>query len=425
MINILNKTIQVNASVKMPAILFGTYKKITPDSIQQALHNGFFSFDMAAVYKTEDLLLSEIDRYCKNNNLKSCRDKFYFLYKLDATKLQPEQVHLQTDLILEKIARVFPESAPYIDALVIHAPNHSVPIEQTWHAMEQLIAEGKAKSIGVSNFNVRHLECMQELNLSLPSINQIELNPFFAQKDLVDYCNENKIKISSYRSWNNKGSLNDIKLLSDISSQLGMSVMQVINSWKFTKGMQIVSISQNPEHIAELADVVVLDDKYMQILDKLDLGENGRTCSGAWSSFDFNGANWNPLNTQQQILEQIDNNVFIKNLGKKAYETFVKTKNGKNHKGDQLSSFEDMPIHTQNGWIAFAYAVIELNAPAETAWDNYYKVASGELTCSGQKHEWPYSRLLLENQNAAEAILDAANSVRTVSALNTIARPQI
>lgn len=423
MINILNKTIQVNASVKMPAILFGTYKKITPASIQQALHNGFFSFDMAAVYKTEELLLSEIDKYCKNNNLKSCRDKFYFLYKLDATKLQPEQVHLQTDLILEKIARVFPESAPYIDALVIHAPNHSVPIEQTWHAMEKLMSEGKVKSLGVSNFNVRHLQCMQELKLSLPSINQIEVNPFFAQNELVDYCNENKIRISSYRSWNNKGSVNDIKLLSDISSELGISVMQVINSWKFTKGMQIVSISQNPEHMAELADVVVLDDKYMQILDKLDLGENGRTCSGAWSSFDFNGVSWSPLSTQQQILEQIDNSDFKKHLGKQAYEAFVKTKNGKNHKGDQLSLFEDMPLHTQNGWIAFAYAVVVLGAPAETAWDDYYKVVSGELTYSGQKHEWPYSRLVLENQNAAEAILDAANSVRTDLAVNPRPKP--
>lgn len=187
----------------------------------------------------------------------------------------PEQVDQQADSLLSKIAKVFPETNAYIDLLAIHSPNHGVPIDQTWANIQELVNQRKILAMGVSNFNLHHLQCMQSLHLDLPLINQIELNPFFSQKELVEYCQSHGIIISAYRSANNKATAIDLEMLSNIAAELNLSPMQIINSWKFTKGMQIVSISKNPIHIEELTKVVQLETKYMQLLDNLDKGDIG------------------------------------------------------------------------------------------------------------------------------------------------------
>lgn len=124
---------------------------------------------------------------------------------------------------------------------------------------------------------------------------------------------------------------------------------------------------------------------------------------------------------RDEIFDAIEKSGFHKELGKIAYEAFADKKEWKNYKGEPLHSFEDMPAHTKDGWIAFAYA-ITIGAPAAAAWDDYYKVASGDLTYSGQKHQWPYSRLLIENPKGTEGIIAAADAVKTASELS--ARPK-
>jgi len=81
LINVIDQKIKIDESFAIPAFLFGTYKKIDPESIRMALELGFFAFDMAAVYNTEDLVLNEIGKYIQQHNLLNCRSKFYFLYK--------------------------------------------------------------------------------------------------------------------------------------------------------------------------------------------------------------------------------------------------------------------------------------------------------------------------------------------------------
>jgi aryl-alcohol dehydrogenase-like predicted oxidoreductase len=75
--------------------------------------------------------------------LKNCRNNFYFLYKLDATQLLPQQVKQQVDTFLTKIEKTFPDTRPYVDLLAIHSPNHEVPIEQTWAYMQRLVTAHK------------------------------------------------------------------------------------------------------------------------------------------------------------------------------------------------------------------------------------------------------------------------------------------
>jgi diketogulonate reductase-like aldo/keto reductase len=276
--------------MSIPTLIFGTYKKINEQSLQIALEKGFRAFDLASVYNTEDLVLN-----CIKNNLDHLdhvdREDFYFSYKLDANKLLPEQIDVQVDNILAKMAKVFSDR-PYIDMLMIHAPNHKVPIDLTWNKMQELVSIGKVREIGVSNFNIHHLKCMYNMNLKLPAMNQIEINPFFVQKELADFCYANDIKISSYRSATSKATPENIQLLKNIASELNMTPIQVINNWKYTKGYQIVAISQDPIHMEELKVITKLPEDYMEKLDSFDMGELGRSCFGNWSSFDYVGDTW-------------------------------------------------------------------------------------------------------------------------------------
>lgn len=289
---LLELAIKLNSGSYTPSFLFGTYKKIDAASLYSALEHGFFAFDMAAVYKTEDIVFDGIKKFLKDNPITDSRSKFYFCYKLDATLLLPEQVIEQVEVLLRKIKSVFSESPAYIDMLLIHVPNHNVPIELTWGTMQQLKLDKKVLEIGVSNFNIHHLKYMETMQLELPSVNQIEVNPFFIQPKLISYCDLHNITISSYRSTNIKANEKDLTALTEIASKLNLKPMQVINSWKYSKGFQIVAISKYPVHMEELKTAQHLTSGYMQQLDRMDKGEIGRTCAGTWSNFDFCGTEW-------------------------------------------------------------------------------------------------------------------------------------
>ena len=255
-----------------PKFLFGTYKKINKESIICALNNNIKAFDLAYAYNTIDLVLDTISE-C--DNLK--RSDFYFAYKLDSQRLKSEEVKTQVFEVLEKIDKVFNDGSKYIDLLMIHSPNHKIPIEETWNTMKELNECGYVKKIGVSNFNEYHLEYMRKSGIGLPSINQIECHPFFSQKNLIKYCEDNGIMISSYRS--------------NVSSIDNTISPDVINNWKYTKGYQIVSISMNEDHIKKFNLFEMLDKETMDYLDSLDRVD-GRLCNGKWASFDFNDEKW-------------------------------------------------------------------------------------------------------------------------------------
>lgn len=291
LINILQEMIETREGVRIPALIFGT-KGVNSKDMELILNNGFFALDMASVYNTDEVVFHTIKNFIINTKPKIERKMFYISYKIDATKVLPEEINHKTESLFTYITETFPESPPFIDMLVIHSPNHDVPINLTWAYMQQLRNLGKVKAIGVSNFNINHLKCMATLKLETPAINQVEINPFFAQHELTEYCAEHGITISAFRAMRNKAMSNDLNVLMDIGSELMLTPIQVIHSWKYTKGYQIVTISKKPEHMHELKTVVKLEEKYMNRLAALDKGINGRTCDGAWSSFDFDGTKW-------------------------------------------------------------------------------------------------------------------------------------
>ena len=132
MLNILHETISMRDGLPAPALLFGT-KGIDARDMELILNNGFFALDMAAVYNTDEIVFHTLKNFITSIKSKNGRDRFYFLYKIDTTKILPEEIEHKLDIILTYIVEAFPESPPFVDMLVIHSPNHNVQLSTLGH----------------------------------------------------------------------------------------------------------------------------------------------------------------------------------------------------------------------------------------------------------------------------------------------------
>ena len=188
----------------------------------------------------------------------------------------------------------------YVDLYLIHYPVRER--RQSWRALEALRAEGKARSIGVSNFTIRHLRELLAETKTVPAINQVEFHPYLYQRDLLDFCAGEGIVIEAYSPLTQGVRLKDPKLVSvaknyskaepqqaAIRSRLPLldklsrrtetkSTAQILIRWALQHGLVVIPKSANHRRIFEDADIfdfeITAED--MQRLDHFN--ENLRTC---------------------------------------------------------------------------------------------------------------------------------------------------
>jgi diketogulonate reductase-like aldo/keto reductase len=151
---------------------------------------------------------------------------------------------------------------------------------ETWRAMEDLVYSGKCKSIGVSNFNIQHLEALRKTaRIWPPVVNQIELHPYNPQTDLVEYCKTQGIKVEAYASlggqdsgkktWNVLGGkLVERKEVIDIATKYEKTAAQVLLKWAVQKGFIVIPKSTKVDHLKENFDAIA---NTSWILDESDL----------------------------------------------------------------------------------------------------------------------------------------------------------
>lgn len=163
----------------------------------------------------------------------------------------------------------------YVDLYLIHYPVRER--QQSWRALEKFKLEGKAHSIGVSNFTIRHLKELRAISQTIPAVNQVEFHPYLFQKELLDYCDENKIVIEAYSPLTHGERLNDPKLVR-VAKAYDRSPAQILIRWALQHRMVVLPKSATPARLAENAHIydfeISLDD--MHKLDGFD--ENLRTC---------------------------------------------------------------------------------------------------------------------------------------------------
>jgi diketogulonate reductase-like aldo/keto reductase len=188
----------------------------------------------------------------------------------------------------------------YVDLYLIHYPVRER--RQSWRALEALRAEGKARSIGVSNFTIRHLRELLAETKTVPAINQVEFHPYLYQRDLLDFCAGEGIIIEAYSPLTKGVRLKDPKLVAvarkyskaepqqaAIRSRLPLldklsrrtetkSTAQILIRWALQHGLVVIPKSANHRRIFEDADIfdfeITAED--MQRLDHFN--ENLRTC---------------------------------------------------------------------------------------------------------------------------------------------------
>ncbi|MEA2010480.1 MAG: aldo/keto reductase, partial [Actinomycetota bacterium] len=141
----------------------------------------------------------------------------------------------------------------YVDLYLVHwpKPDHTV---ETWRAMEEIQATGKARAIGVSNFLTHHLDLLLENANVVPSINQIQFHPHLQSPDLVEYCDKRGIVIEAWGPLKQGQIMGDAELLA-IAGAHSVTVPQVVLRWMLQRGVVAIPKSVTPSRIAANADL--------------------------------------------------------------------------------------------------------------------------------------------------------------------------
>lgn len=246
----------------IPKCGFGTYclkNNVGYDCTLYALKNGYNHIDTASLYQNETvigkaILDSGIDR-----------NKIWITTKINMVDISLGDVAMHNSVLnsLENL------NTDYIDLVLLHGPVDGIILE-SWMILEDIMLKfhGKIRFIGVSNYDVRHLNIILSNCRIKPYANQIEISPYLNRDELVDLCNGNGIVIVAHSSLTKTKKFNDIKL-ENISVKTNISKPLILLAWALHHNMVVLPRSSNFEHIKENLGCldVILDDNVMFELD--------------------------------------------------------------------------------------------------------------------------------------------------------------
>lgn len=258
--------ITLNNGVKIPQIGLGVFR--TPDgadtanAVKWAIEAGYRHIDTAKVYGNEKsvgegIRMSGVDR----------RDIFVTtkLWNEDIRQGRTKEAFLQT---LEDMG------LDYIDLYLIHWPANGY--EKAWADMEDLYKAGKIKAIGVSNFNVHHLETLSENWTVVPAVNQIEIHPYYANIENVEYAKKNGIAIEAYSplGGNGAGTLENEVIIA-LADKYGKTPAQIVLRWELQRGIIVLPKSTHQERIISNFEVFdfELSEGDMNAINELNKNE--------------------------------------------------------------------------------------------------------------------------------------------------------
>ncbi len=158
----------------------------------------------------------------------------------------------------------------YVDLYLIHWP---VPgcFLNTWKEMEKLLESGQAQSIGVSNFDIRHLEELKKYSDIVPAVNQIEFHPYCYQKDLLEYCQDRGIQVQAYAPLA-RGAYLDNDIMCVLATKYVKTPAQIGLRWAIQKGVSVIPKSTDPDRIRTNGEIFdfEIEEADMQLIDNLN-----------------------------------------------------------------------------------------------------------------------------------------------------------
>jgi len=250
----------------IPQLGFGVFQvapEQTADVVSNALATGYRHIDTAAAYRNE----AGVGEGIRSSGLE--RDEVFVTTKL-----------WNSDHGREAALRAFERSLgelgfDYVDLYLIHwpAPSRDLYVE-TWEALAELASDGRARAIGVSNFQISHLERIIERTGVVPAVDQIELHPGLQQAKLRDFHRRHGILTEAWSPLGQGAALRERTVI-EIAEELGRTPAQVVLRWHIELGNVVIPKSVTPARIEENFDLFdfELGEERMERLAQLDAGE--------------------------------------------------------------------------------------------------------------------------------------------------------
>jgi len=260
----LRSTVPIAEGVEIPILGLGVYQsrpgQETYDAVRAALEAGYRHVDTARVYGNE----RDVGRAVRDSGVP--RDHVFVTTK-----------HWNADHGFDQALRACDQSLARlgmdrVDLYLVHWPVEGRRAE-TWRAMERVLADGKARAIGVSNYTIRHLEELHSTAKVPPAVNQVEFHPFLFQRDLLDHCRRRGIRLEAYAPLV-KAQRMEHPVLVRVARKHRKTPAQVLIRWCLEHEVVVIPKSVRPERIRENLGVFdfSLDAADLAELDGLDEG---------------------------------------------------------------------------------------------------------------------------------------------------------
>jgi 2,5-diketo-D-gluconate reductase A len=263
--------IELNDGTSIPQLGLGVFQVPPPQTarvVADALAAGYRHLDTAQMYGNEE----GVGQAIAESGLP--RDDLYVTTKLNNGSHRPDDARRAFD---DSLARL---GLDHVDLFLIHWPLpmlYDGDFVSTWQTLVELKKEGRATSVGVSNFQPDHLDRIVDATGVAPAVNQVECHPFF-RNDSVRAANERLDVVTEAWAPIAQGRVGDDDSIGEIASLTGRTPAQVVLRWHLQHGHVVFPKTTRPERMRENADLFDFDlsDDQMRAVDALDRGEDGR-----------------------------------------------------------------------------------------------------------------------------------------------------
>jgi 2,5-diketo-D-gluconate reductase A len=265
-------SIELNDGNHIPQLGFGVFQvppDDTADAVKTALEIGYRHIDTAEMYQNE----KGVGQGIRDAGVD--RADVYVTSKLNNGFHEPDAARRAFDKSLELLG------FDYVDLFLIHWPLPTLydgDYVSTWRVLEEFKADGRARSIGVSNFQVAHLERLAEETDTVPAVNQIEVHPYFGNEDVRAFDGRHGIATEAW-SPIAQGAVLDDPVITRIAEAVGRTPAQVVLRWHIQRGDIVFPKSVTPQRVKENYELFDFELSSVDVnaINELDKGEEGRT----------------------------------------------------------------------------------------------------------------------------------------------------
>ena len=240
----LQSKVKLNSGAEIPVLGLGVFRskdgEETYNAVRWALDAGYRHIDTAAVYRNE----ASVGRAIEDSGIP--RDQIWITTKLWNDEIRAENEEAAFAASLERLR------TDYVDLYLVHWPvRENDGYLRVWEKMEKFNKEGRARSIGVSNYHIHHIESLLKNANVVPAVDQVECHPELTQVELADYCAGKGI---AFEPWSplGAGKLLTHPVLTEIAQAHGKTTAQVILRWDLQRGFILIPKSVHKERIVSL-----------------------------------------------------------------------------------------------------------------------------------------------------------------------------